>query len=391
MLRDAAAFKLFKELFPDSGLYSSDAKLVEVFINDVYWGVYVLVEQQEAKNASKTDTTPTRINVQEVPKNEAGTNIGYIIEFDAYSSSEPEDEQFTIDYTCGEEDYKVLDYYGTEVTNINEGYTLKSDINSHEQKLFIQQYMNELWAICYKAANGHGYYKIKDTYTLGDDTFTEEYTDVQGSNDAEKCVDTVSKLIDIDSLVDSYIFNELVCDPDLHWSSFYMSIDFSEGADKKLRFEAPWDFDSTMGNRPFNGPKIYSVNGGASEMYAGKAQPDIWQNDENAANGNPWLMLFIRSDWFKQLVKEKWAAIQLTQALQNTLNYIDAYGDYTTRLEFNRTRWGNPGDNNRTSQELNEFSRQKAKISQNASAEYLKQWINDRWYYVNEIITNANY
>ena len=302
LLRDAAAFKLFKELFPDSGLYSSDAKLVEVFINDVYWGVYVLVEQQEAKDDD--DGNPTRINVKEVPDGKAEPDIGYIIEFDAYSSSEPEDEQFTIDYTCGE-NKKLYDYYGTEVTNMNEGYTLKSDINSHDQKLFIQQYMNELWNICYKAAYDHQYYKIKDTYALEDDTFTEEYTDVQGSNDAEKCVDTVSKLIDIDSLVDSYIFNELVCDPDLHWSSFYMSIDFSEGAaDKKLRFEAPWDFDSTMGNRPFNGPEMYSVNGGASEMYAGQAQPDIWQNDENAANGNPWLMLFIRSDWFKQLVKE---------------------------------------------------------------------------------------
>ena len=76
-----------------------------------------------------------------------------------------------------------------------------------------------------------------------------------------------------------------------------------------------------------------------------------------------------------------------TQARQNTLNYIDAYGDYTTRLEFNRTRWGNPGDNNRTSQELNEFSRQKAKISQNASTDYLKLWIDSRWGYVDTIIT----
>jgi len=36
-----------------------------------------------------------------------------------------------------------------------------------------------------------------------------------------------------------YIINEITCDADLYFSSFYMDVDFSKDGNKKLRFEAP--------------------------------------------------------------------------------------------------------------------------------------------------------
>jgi len=36
-------------------------------------------------------------------------------------------------------------------------------------------------------------------------------------------------VLDVDSLADMYIFNELVCDPDIYLTSFFMDIDFAEG------------------------------------------------------------------------------------------------------------------------------------------------------------------
>ena len=78
LLRDATALKLYKTMFPE--YYASDSKLVEVFVNDVYWGVYLLAEQQETKSG--------RIEITEAEKNYEGTDIGYLIEFDSYSYTE---------------------------------------------------------------------------------------------------------------------------------------------------------------------------------------------------------------------------------------------------------------------------------------------------------------
>lgn len=59
------------------------------------------------------------------------------------------------------------------------------------------------------------------------------------------------QVVDVNSLADVYIINELLCDADVYWSSFFMSVDFGPGGNKKLRFEAPWDFDSGVFERAY--------------------------------------------------------------------------------------------------------------------------------------------
>ncbi|MBO4727317.1 MAG: CotH kinase family protein, partial [Spirochaetaceae bacterium] len=55
LLRDGVAFKMYKTMFPE--YYSSNGELVEVFVNGIYWGVYLLAEQPETKDG--------RINITE--------------------------------------------------------------------------------------------------------------------------------------------------------------------------------------------------------------------------------------------------------------------------------------------------------------------------------------
>lgn len=353
-LRDAVGLKMFKEMFPNS-YYASDCKLVELEVNNEYMGVYLLAEQQEVK--------PGRIDITETDKS-TGTDIGYFIEFDQYYNYEVENERFEINYGNN-----IKDYGGNALYDLQKGYTIKSDINTAEQKEFIMKYMNRLWRLCYEAVYNKKYYKFSNSLTL------VEYTP-EGETDDEKCKNCISSVIDITSLANTYIFNELVCDPDLYLTSFLMDIDFGQGKDHKLRFEAPWDFDSTMGN------KRHCAD--AQGMYAGMKQKNV--NYENGSDhyANPWMVIFIRQGWFQQLVKTQWNSINTASVLSELTSFIDTYSSSTYQDVFNYTRskWGTSATNN----ELCDASKTAAGQSQAASAVYLKNWLEDRFTSVNGVI-----
>ena len=370
LLRDATALKMFKALFGND-YYSSDCKLVEVGINGEYLGVYLLAEQQQ--------TNKKRINITEPKENSADTNIGYFIEFDSYYTSEIANERFEINYGNN-----IKDYEGREILaeDIQKGYTIKSDVYSAEQKDFIMKYMNRLWAICYNAVYNKEYYKFNADYKL------VKYTP-EGANDDEKCKNCIAEVIDIKSLANMYIFNELVCDPDLYLTSFLMDIDFGEGKDHKLRFEAPWDFDSTMGNKSFaikdtsnEAPEKKNMST-MSESFAGNAQTDV-NCEHERIHVNPWMVIFVKQAWFQQLVKDQWAAIDTATVLAGLKSFIDenSADKYQEVFNYTRYKWGDPSGNG----ELCEESRTAAQTSQAASAAYFKEWLTDRFAAVDTII-----
>ena len=91
--------------------------------------------------------------------------------------------------------------------------------------------------------------------------FNDTYTAISETNDITP-QQAVEKVVNVDSLADMYIISELTCDADIYWSSFFMDADFSAGGDVRLTFEAPWDFDSSMGNkdRCADGTGFYAAN-----------------------------------------------------------------------------------------------------------------------------------
>ena len=360
-LRDATGLKMFKALFPD--YYASDCKLVEVEVNGVYMGVYLLAEQQETKE--------NRINITEAEEDSTNTDIGYFIEFDSYYTSEAENERFEINYGDN-----ITDYEGRILDNLQKGYTIKSDVYSEEQKNFIMKYMNRLWSICYNASYNNLYFRFKSDYTL------EQY-EPAGTSDDEKCKNCISEVIDITSLANMYIFNELVCDPDLYLTSFLMDIDFAEGKDHKLRFEAPWDFDSTMGNKRFNNLGTDACNNGINEMFAGLGQSDV-NGEDYRTHGNPWMVIFIKQAWFQKLLKDQWNSIKPTEALNKLISFIDenSASKYEPAFNYTRNFWGTPAENG----ELCAYTKDAAKTSQAASAKYLKDWLTARFSAVDTII-----
>lgn len=324
-LRDITGLTLGKLIAGDK-YYASEFKLVEVYVNGEYLGVYVLAEQQEVKE--------DRIDINDAEENPS-SQTGYLIEYDSYYHTEDEDTTFIIDH--GE----MTDRNGENINEFNmgrnilsAGYTIKNDLNNVEQKKYIADYMQKLWDDCYDAVNN----------------CTEE-----------ESKQIINEKIDIDSLVSSYLLGEIVCDPDIYLTSFFMTLDLSSDGNKKLTFQAPWDFDSTMGNKRHDA----NVQG----LYAGVSGYDV--NYERKGTGNPWMILFANEKWFNDLVKEKWDNINGTIFSNVTSQISTLSSKYTTNFENNYKKW--PMKDN------SEYRPEAAACkTQSEAASQLTKWLNGR-------------
>ena len=334
MSNNTTALYFGKTVLGSDGYYSTDYRNVEVYLNGQYWGVYLLVEQQQINK--------NRVDIAEAEDGYTGTDIGYLIEYDGYYDQEDVnnggDYTFTMNYNAWQK-----------------GYTLKCDIYSQAQVNFIRNYMNNVYKIVTEALNGR-YYKFNASYT-GLETASGTYTNAQ---------ETIGAVLDVQSLADSYIIQEIACDPDIAWSSFYMDVDMSAEGDKKLRFEAPWDFDSAFGIR-----EGYCNN--AQELYAAKSN-------------NPWLNLLVNQSWFTAKVKEKWQKLADYGVLKTSLELVQEqktmYQSYYAR---NNIRWQsrlNEG-NGELVGTLNSYK--DAATAQGLASDYHYNWLYKRLNYLNKV------
>lgn len=337
MLRNAVAFYLGNALLGSDGYYCSDFCNVELYLNGQYWGMYLLVEQQQVNDE--------RVDVFEAEEGYRGNDIGYLVEYDAYFNMEDPLYQFTF-----KRDYppmKGMD--GQTIQCTQKGYSIKNDINGIRQTQFIAAYIENVFQICYRAAYKNQYY-----------TFNSDYTEIQKGS-MTSCEEAVSAVIDVDSLVDMYILQEITCDYDIYWSSFFMSVDLSASGSKKLTFEAPWDFDSALAIKDAckNGNGYYAAN-----------------------KDNPWLLLLIHEDWFMDRVKARWQEADAAGVFDGALEMIRAYQDeYVSEYAKNYRRWPNMGMN--VGGEL--VPEAQGFRSQSDAANYLYTWLRTRIRYLDRM------
>ncbi len=369
MLRDKASLQMARGILEKDGLYAADAKLVDVMINGTYWGVYLLTEQQQI--------SPERVDITEAEKDYKGTDIGYFMEFDGYFYNEDELHSFFVDYN---DNAPLTPYDGKggsgrtmqalgsgdpEDPKEDVGITIKSDIYSQEQHDFIANFTNNVYNIMYRAA-------YDDEAWVFDDSFSRIT-----KSDELTPREAVEKVVNVDSLADMYIVSELTCDADIYWSSFFMDADFGEKGDKKLTFEAPWDFDSGLGNkdRCADGTGYYAanivpdVNGGAS---GGGAYDTI----------NPWLAVLMYEDWFTDIIKEKWKTAYDAGVFTDALDTINSdKTKYKDAFVRNYSRWDNLVHNDDFANELTD--RAKNCKTQEEAADYLHEWLAARVEFMN--------
>ena len=359
MLRNKAALAISREILGMDGLYASDAEFVEVVINGEYWGVYLLAEQQQIKAG--------RVGITEAAEGYTGTDIGYFLEFDGYAHTEEPLQSFWISYADnapltpfdGSGNARGFKYNGES------GITIKNDIYSEEQKMFISTYMSNVYKIMYNAAYRDEAYIFNETYTAI--SKTEELTPREA----------VERVVNIQSLVDVYILNELFCDADIYFSSFFMSVDFGPGGDKKLTFQAPWDFDSGLGNknRCLDGTGFYAANG----------VPDVNSQPADGVtfkNINPWLAVLIHEDWIQEAIRETWTKAYDAGVFERAFAMI-AEDKVSGQEAFARNyeRWNNIINNHAFASELSAPAA--ACKTQEEAADFLLEWLQSRVEFLN--------
>ena len=360
MLRNKTALSIAREILGNDGLYAADAEFVEVEINQQYWGVYLLTELQQ--------TNPNRVDITEPDKDYTGTDIGYFLEFDGYFVNEEPLDQFHVDYA---DNAPLIPFDGSggsgkTMTPLSEsrrdhkkdvGITIKSDIYSQEQHDFISSYVNNVYNILYAAAYKDEAYQFDSGYT---EIFKSDITPEEA----------VRQVINVDSLADMYIISELTCDADIYWSSFFMSADFGQNGDRRLTFEAPWDFDSAMGN------KDRCADG--TGFYAANIVPDV--NNEYKTI-NPWLAVLMYEDWFQDIIREKWTAAYDSGTFERAYEMIrNDTAQYQEAFTRNYQKWDNLLHNTAVS----ELTRRSAECkTHEEAADYLEEWLRTRIEFMN--------
>lgn len=237
--------------------YEPNATSVEVYLNGEYRGVYLLAEE--------TTLSKAHVNLDDSSV-ETEVDTGYLFELSYYA----EDVAFTIH---------------------GKNYEIKSDLSSdpkiaEKQKKFLYDYAYAAWT----------------ALKSGDRDQVEEY-------------------IDLDSLVDAYLAEEIVKNLDMGWDSFYLHKD----AGGKLCFGPIWDFDLSFGN----GDETCQY---VTELYCGieyQAGPHL---------SNPWFYTAMKWRWFRELVTERFDKLYPT--LEKMPEEVLETGErYLSSFERNFQKW----------------------------------------------------
>ena len=302
----------------DSKVWSSDFTPVKVYLNNDYWGVYMLAEQKEAKDG--------RIQLPE-PEDADGnpittTDIGYSFELDYYARNESAkgaegDPTFSISYG----NYFNRNSYNIESCLANSGlgivstYTMNSDItdstasstqhtddsNSNQLK-FIKARLQALFTVLAEASKN----KVAKDIDANNNVINTSLTVEQ----------TIKKNFDLNAWAEGFIINAVCLPPDVGYSSFYMSYDNTPNGDHKLRYDNPWDFDSNFGNR-----RNFIVN---PDQKNGNYDPYFMDR-----SANMWLQFLGKLDFFmNDYVKPKWEAAKERHTFENMISYATAFYTY---------------------------------------------------------------
>lgn len=364
MLRDRASLAMSREILGADGLYAADSKLVEVKINGQYFGVYLLTEYQQINKH--------RVNITEAEKDSTDVNIGYLLEMDTNFLNEEANQYFYCKYNdnaplkpfdgnggSGKAMTCLGDLNGVPRSKI--GFTIKSDVYCKQQHDFISSFVNNAYIIMYRAAYDN------EAWVFNDDFSEISKTDAITPREA------IERVVDTESLADMYIISEMTCDADIYLSSFYMSVDFGKDGNKKLTFQAPWDFDSGLGN------KERCADG--KGFYAANIVPDV--NTYTYETINPWLAVLMYQDWYQDIIREKWTRAYDDGVFDRAIKIVeDDTRELAEAIDRNYKVWDNIRNNFAFQGELS--SRSKACSTQKEHAEFLEEWLKARVAFLND-------
>ncbi|ORX87009.1 hypothetical protein BCR32DRAFT_324711 [Anaeromyces robustus] len=263
---------------------------------------------------------------------------------------------YAIPYTADNNELKKRQFAGM---GGGDNMTIKNDV-TQEQNDFISNFVNGAYKIMYEAAYNQNTLK-----------FTSDYRSIVEAPELTPR-QAIENVLDANSLADMFIISEMTCDADLYYSSFYVVADFGPKGSKKLRFEAPWDFDSALGNRD-------RCRDGQGHFAANIVLDTSGFGDRI----NPWLAVIIYEDWYQDIIRTKWTKAYNSGVFGKVVDMI--HQDTKTAAEAfdrNYSVWDNIRNNSNFVNELSPGAKQ-CKTQQEA-ADYLAYWIEERTAFVNK-------
>ena len=176
-------------------------------------------------------------------------------------------------------------------------------------------------------------------------------------------------LIDIPSLLDNFIANEICKNVDPGWDSYYICKD----AGGKLQFAPMWDYDLALGN--FADVKGYDDPKGMG----------IYNVANSNANSNPWFCHALQNEWFREAAAERWGEIY--EKVKTLPEFVTAEAEENARsYERNFTKWNNIG-----SKVFSEPDSIVELPSYQAHAKYLSNWLNERIQWLDSCFTSEDF
>lgn len=304
-LRTYATFRCAQILLGGK-YYSSDCIPVEVYLNGSYHGVYLLCEQ--------TQINPGRVNIYEKDDDETSVEIGYLMIGQGGRTDEPETVVIPANIT-------VTDRNGAQMTFGNMNFALSGSGYTEEQKAYVIKYVSGVFKVIEAALYNDTY------YTLSRDGTLSIKTSFVGKTKAEKQIETIDAVFNIESAVALCALDEIV--KNLDAMTFNMYVDLSPKGDARLTLAAPWDFDFSMANTHYS----------TTHSYKGFYATNLSYSE--GMRTNLFYVMLGSIDWFEEMVcelwQEKYDELQAVayEVLLMSYKYEDAYNrDWE--------RWGHP-------------------------------------------------
>ncbi len=183
----------------------------------------------------------------------------------------------------------------------------------------------------------------------------------------EGSYEEAAEYIDIDSLLATYLVEELVKNLDSQWDSFYLYKDTGT----KLYFGPIWDFDLSLGNAN-EGEELYT------DIYVGSGRG-------SGGGSGTWFAVAMSQEWFRQLVQDKWN--EMYDRLSEMPKYIIDEAELGFRsYERNFEKWEIFGTvQNRETHYITSLK------NYTEHYQYLAQWLTNRLEWLNEAFNDAEF
>ena len=266
-MRNTLAFDLFRKM----GHYAPRTQMVEVIVNNVYQGIYILTE--------KIKRDKGRVDIAKLaPKDVTGDDVtgGYIFKIDYYDASNSWKSNYTpLGYPSKAVNYVYADPDETELLASQKNY-LKDAVNSFESILY---------------SNG--------------------FADKTGGYPA---------WIDVNSFIDYFIVSEVSRNVDgFKKSCFFFKDKNSKGG--KINAGPVWDFDWAWKN--IWDCSFYQATDGSGWSYKVNDCGNIWPNS------NGWMVRLLQDDDFANALNKRYFELRNSYL---SFSHLQSYIDSVQRL-----------------------------------------------------------